>query len=261
MDKLSTIIITYNEEQKIAATIDAAWKVSDEIIVVDSGSTDRTKEICIEKGVTFITQEWLGFGKQRNLAVTKASNDYILALDADEVLDERLIGSIIQVKKRGFSQQLYSFKRLNSYYGKFIKHGMGNPDIKLRLYHKSFAKWNNKLVHEDLEFRSSLKIIQLKGYLLHYTTGSISDHIIKANRYNDLGALQYFNQGKKASGITKLILNPTFIFIKSYFFKAGFLDGWHGFILAKLHAGIAFQKYAKLKILYYEAKIKTRTHK
>jgi glycosyltransferase involved in cell wall biosynthesis len=252
MEKLSAIIITFNEEQNIAATLDAAWKVADEIIVVDSGSTDKTKDICIEKGATFITQKWLGFGRQRNFAVTQAANDYILVLDADEVLDDRLIKSILQIKKEGYTEQIYLLRRLNFYYGKCIRYGMENPDIKARLYDKSFAKWNDKLVHEDLEYRATLKAVKLKGYLLHYTNKTISEHIIKADRYSNLASLDYFERRKRNPGIIKLVINPAFTFIKAYFLKAGFLDGWYGLILAKLHAGISFQKYAKLKILYYQ---------
>jgi glycosyltransferase involved in cell wall biosynthesis len=254
MEKISAIIITHNEEQNIAATIDAAWKVCDEIIVVDSGSTDRTKAICLEKGVTFITQEWLGFGKQRNFAVTKAENDYVLVLDADEVLDEDLSESILHVKQEGFTQQIYLLKRLNFYYGKFIRHGMENPDTKARLYHKSFAKWNDKLVHEDLEFRPYLKTIQLKGYLLHYTYRSVSEHFIKMDKYSSLSAEEYFRTGKKNPGFGKLMLSPAFTFIKAFIIRRGFLDGWRGWLLAILHANTTLQKYAKLKMIYLHEK-------
>jgi glycosyltransferase involved in cell wall biosynthesis len=254
MEKLSAIIITHNEEQNIAATIDAAWKVADEIIVVDSGSTDNTKAICIEKGVTFITQTWLGFGRQRNFAVTQAENDYILVLDADEVLDNDLIDSILQLKKEGYTQQIYLLKRLNFYYGKFIRHGMENPDIKARLYHRSFAKWNDKLVHEDLEFRPYLKTILLKGYLLHYTYRSVSEHFIKMDKYSSLSAEEYFRTGKKNPGFAKLMLSPLFTFIKAFILRRGFLDGWRGWLLAILHANTTLQKYAKLKMIYLHDK-------
>jgi glycosyltransferase involved in cell wall biosynthesis len=254
MEKLSAIIITFNEEQNIAATLDAALLVSDEIIVVDSGSTDKTKDICIEKGVTFITQKWLGFGKQRNFAVTQAENDYILVLDADEVLDDRLIESILQIKKEGYTEQIYLLKRLNFYYGKFIRHGMENPDIKARLYHKSFAKWNDKLVHEDLEFRPYLKTILLKGYLLHYTYRSVSEHFIKMDKYSSLSAEEYYRTGKKNPGFAKLMLSPLFTFIKAFILRRGFIDGWRGWLLAILHANTTLQKYAKLKMIYLHEK-------
>jgi len=254
MDKLSTIIITNNEEQNIAATLDAAWKVSDEIIVVDSGSTDQTENICIKKGVTFITQDWLGFGNQRNFAVSKTANDYILVLDADEVLDDRLIESIQQVKKEGFKQSIYQCRRLNFYYGKFIRHGMENPDIKVRLYHKSFAKWNDKLVHEDLVFDSTLATSLLKGYLLHYTYRNVSEHSIKMDRYSSLSAAEYFKAGKKDPGFIKLTISPIFTFIKAFILRGGFLDGWRGWLLAVAHANTTLQKYAKLKMIYLEQK-------
>jgi len=252
MDKISTIIITYNEEHNIADALDAALKVADEIIVVDSGSTDRTKEICLEKGVTFITQEWLGFGKQRNFAASLAVNDYILALDADEVLDDILIESINKVKREGFTEQIYLLNRLNFYYVKFVRHGMENMDLKARLYHKSFAKWNNKSVHEDLEYSNIFKTILLKGHLLHYAYEDISAHILKADKYTTLAAQDYFEKGRRKPGFVKLFLSPLFTFIKAFILKGGFLDGWHGFILAKFHANGALLKYAKLRMMYEE---------
>lgn len=255
MDKLSTIIITYNEEQNIAATLDAAWKVSDEIIVMDSGSEDKTKDICIEKGVTFFTQKWLGFGEQRNLAAAKVKNPYILVLDADEVLSRELMESILLLKKNGFTEKVYSLKRLNFYYGKFIHYGMENPDVKPRLYHKDFATWNNKLVHEGLEF-GHLKATKLRGYLFHYTYRTISEHLIKADKYTSLAAEGYFNSGKKKPGFVKLFLSPAFTFIKAFIFKRGFLDGWHGWILAKMHANGVLIKYAKLRMMYQQKPVK-----
>jgi glycosyltransferase involved in cell wall biosynthesis len=255
MDKISTIIITHNEEHNIAAALDAALQVSDEIIVVDSGSTDKTKEICLEYGVIFITQKWLGFSKQRNFAATLAVNDYILALDADEVLDDTLIKSINQLKEEGFAEQIYLLNRLNFYYVKFIRHGMENMDLKARLYHKSFAKWNNKFVHEDLEYSSSFKTVLLKGYLLHYAYDNISEHVQKTNKYTTLAAEEYYRNGRKKPGFIKLVLSPLLTFIKAFIIKGGFLDGWQGWILARFHANGVLQKYAKLKMMYEEKAI------
>jgi glycosyltransferase involved in cell wall biosynthesis len=255
MDKISTIIITHNEEHNIAAALDAALQVSDEIIVVDSGSTDKTKEICLEYGVTFITQKWLGFSKQRNFAATLVENDYILALDADEVLDDTLIKSINQLKEEGFTEQIYLLNRLNFYYVKFIRHGMENMDLKARLYHKSFAKWNDKFVHEDLEYATTFKTVLLKGHLLHYAYDNISQHIIKADKYTTLAAEDYYRNGKKKPGFIKLVLSPAFTFIKAFFLKRGFLDGWQGWILAKFHANGVLLKYAKLRMMYEEKSI------
>ena len=131
---------------------------------------------------------------------------------------------------------------------------MENPDIKARLYHRSFAKWNDKLVHEDLEFRSYLKTVRLKGYLLHYTYKSVSEHFIKMDRYSSLSAEEYFRTGKKNPGFAKLMLSPAFTFIKAFILRRGFRDGWRGWLLAILHANTTLQKYAKLKMIYLHEK-------
>ncbi|RYD77857.1 MAG: glycosyltransferase family 2 protein [Sphingobacteriales bacterium] len=253
---LSVIIITYNEAKHVAATIDAAWQVGDEIIIADSGSTDDTKAIALGKGVTFLENSWPGFGAQRNFAVSKAHHPFILALDADEVLSTELIAAINKEKQQGFPANAYALQRLNNYYGKFVHHGIGYPDNVERLYNKSIAAWNNRAVHETIEYSQDVAVKKLAGFLLHYTTGSISDHIIKSDKYSSLSAQHYFDKGKKEPGFLKLVLSPWFKFFKSYFLKAGFLDGWHGYILARMHAKVVFDKYAKLKILYRQQKEK-----
>ncbi len=255
MENISVIIITFNEERNIAATLDAASKVATEIIVADSGSTDKTKEICLEKNIQFFYQPWLGYGEQRNAAVSKATNDYILVLDADEVLDDVLIDCIRKLQQNGFAEKIYSLHRRNFYFGKFMLHGMERADIKPRLYHKNFAKWNNKLVHEALEYVAGLKVTKLKGYLLHYTYRAISEYTAKTDKYTSLGAQEYYLQGKSEPGFLKLVLSPAFTFMNAYFIKAGFLDGWHGWILAKLQANAVLQKYAKLKMIYKQKRV------
>ena len=247
---LSVIIITYNEAKHIGRTLRAAWQVADEIIIADSGSTDDTKKIAEEAGAVVYEQAWLGYGAQRNFAVSKATHSYILALDADEELGEELIAAINQEKNAGFPAKAYIISRLNSYYGKFVHHGIGYPDNIERLYRKDIASWNKREVHETIVYSEKVDLKKLKGYLLHYTTDSISDHTIKADRYSTLSARHYFEKGKKEPGILKLVFSPAFRFFKSYILKAGFLDGWHGYILAKMHAKVVFDKYAKLKMLY-----------
>jgi glycosyltransferase involved in cell wall biosynthesis len=252
MEKISVVIITFNEEANIGRTIDAAWKVADEIIIADSGSTDNTREVSITKGATFIHQPWLGFGAQRNFAVSKSAFSFILVLDADEVLDEDLIHSIHLVKEQGLPEKVYALQRRNSYYGRFIRHGIDKLEIKPRLYHKHFAKWDNKLVHENLEIATGVKAAMLKGYLLHYTYKSISDHMLKMNMYTSLSAQEYYNNGRQEPGFIKLVLSPAFTFFNAYIIKGGFLDGWHGLLLARFRANGVFQKYAKLKMIYDE---------
>lgn len=250
MKPVTVIIISFNEERHIAATLQAAARVADEIIVVDSGSTDATKSICEQQGVRFLERAWTGYGDQRNFAVSNASHDMILALDADEVLSEELIQAMLAEKQAGFTAEVYNLDRLNNYYGKFVHHGIGYPDHITRAYNKHKARWNNRAVHEFLEYDAGIKPTLLKGKLLHYTTNSISDHIIKSDRYSSLSAQHYFEKEKAEPGFLKLVLSPAFRFFKGYILKAGFLDGWHGYILAKMHAKVVFDKYAKLKMLY-----------
>jgi len=250
MEKISVIIITLNEERNIAATINAAWRVADEIIVADSGSTDQTETICKRKGVRFIVQPWLGYGPQRNAAVALAAHEYILVLDADEILSDTMIEELLALKGRGFSAKVYSFERINYYFGRFMKHGMEGPEIKARLYHRDYANWDNKLVHEDLAFDRELHVVKLKGQILHYTYRSIEEYNLKSDKYSTLSARAYYESGKEEPGIIKLIISPAFTFVNAYFFKAGFLDGWHGWIMAKLQANYVLQKYSKLKMIY-----------
>ncbi len=254
MEQISVIIITFNEENNIGATIDAAWKVADEIIVMDSGSTDGTEEISKMKGAIFMHQSWLGYGAQRNFAVEKSTANYILVLDADEVMDDELIKNIVDLKKTGFTEKIYSVRRRNSYYGKFIRHGVDKLEVKPRLYHRKLAKWDSKLVHENLQFPAGVQVGMLKGYLLHYTYRNISEHIAKMNRYSTLSAQEYYTNKKPEPGFIKLVLSPAFAFINAYILKGGFLDGWHGWLLAKFQAKGVLLKYAKLKMLYQDKK-------
>ena len=252
MERISVVIITLNEERNIGATLDAALQVADEIIVADNGSTDHTQQICVSKGVSFFTLPWRGFGANRNAAAAKAIHDHILVLDADEVLDENLIKSIRLLKQQGFGPKIYSLQRRNFYYDKFINHGMESADIKPRLYHKGTAQWNDNLVHEELKYPAGYTLAKLDGYLLHYTYRTIAEHSAKTDKYSTLAARQLFESGKNEPGFIKLVLSPAFTFAYAYILKAGFLDGWHGWILAKQHANAVLLKYAKLKILYYE---------
>ncbi|MDO9376417.1 MAG: glycosyltransferase family 2 protein [Ferruginibacter sp.] len=254
MEKISVIIITKNEERNIAATLDAAWKVADEIIVADSGSVDQTEAICLAKNVQFIKQPWLGFGAQRNAAVLKAANDHILVLDADEVLDNLAIESLLALKATGFQAKVFALKRVNFYFGKFMKHGLEAPELKARLYHRDAARWDDKLVHESLSFDTKLEVGRIDGLLLHYTYRTLEEYLLKSDQYSTLSAQTYFKAGKQDPGIVKLALSPCFTFINAYFLKAGFLDGWHGWIMAKMQASYVLQKYAKLKLLYAAAK-------
>lgn len=244
MDKISAVIITHNASATIGKCIDALKAVSDEIIVIDSFSTDSTAEICKQKEITFFQQSWLGYGPQKNFGINKSSNDYILSIDADEIISDELATSILNEKKTGFTG-LYSFLFLHYYYIDFAKHGVSKPETKTRLFNKNNVRWNEREVHEALIIPREEKIKQLRGYLFHYSYTSISHQIKKLNNYTSLGATELFKKGKKHF-LLKMIFSPPINFIMNYFIRLGFLDGIHGFVLATFAAHESFIKYAKL---------------
>lgn len=244
MSAVTAVIITHNEARNIQRCLASLKPVADEIIVVDSFSTDDTVAICQQEGAIVKQQSWLGFGPQKNYGIQIASHEYILSLDADESLDEELQASILSAKSQGL-QGMYDFTRLNSYYGKFLRHGLEYPDYKIRLFPKSKVRWNDELVHETLQITPGVEKKRLKGHLLHYTYYTIQEHIIKANKYTNLAAELKYKQGKKASWF-KLVFAPFSTFVQAYIFRGGFLDGKHGFIVAAFNAYGTFIKYAKL---------------
>lgn len=244
MDKISAVVITYNASATIANCIDALKTVSDEIIVIDSFSTDNTAAICEEKGIKFFQQSWLGYGPQKNLGISKSSYDYILSIDADEIISNELATSIIKEKNNGLTG-LYSFLFKHYYYIDFLKYGLARPETKTRLFNKNNVTWNDSEVHEALIIPGSEKIKLLKGYLLHYSYSSISHHIKKIDHYSTLGAKRLSKKGKKKF-LLKMIFSPPVNFFINYFIRLGFLEGVHGFVLASLAAHESFVKYAKL---------------
>jgi len=254
MDKISAVVITNNASATIGKCIDALKVVSDDIIIIDSFSTDNTSEICQQKDVNFFEQKWLGYGPQKNFGISKTSNNYILSIDADEIISNELAASIIKEKKVGLTG-LYSLLFQHYYYTDFSKHGSSKPGTKVRLFNKNNVKWNEREVHEKLIIPKNEKIRQLEGYLLHYSYRSISHQIKKIDNYTTLGAKELSLKGKKYS-LLKMIFSPPINFIISYFIKLGFLDGMHGFVVAKFAAHESFVKYAKLWEMKRKEKIK-----
>ncbi|GAA0529355.1 glycosyltransferase family 2 protein [Chitinophaga japonensis] len=249
MHTLSVVIITNNEEKNIGRCLQSAAPVADEIIVVDSGSTDSTESICRQyPGLRFVFQPWLGYGPQKNAGIQLAMHDYILSLDADEALSETLAAAILQEKQRGF-KGAYVLQRLNNFFGKFARHGLEYPDKKVRIFNRQEVKWNDSPVHEALEgLPAGDRTTVLPGYLYHYSYDDLSSYLTKFNNYTSLAAESLYRRGKRAS-IFKLVFSPWFTFIKGYFFRAGFLQGRHGFLLAALAACYVLVKYAKLWLL------------
>lgn len=250
MVPISIIIITLNEEKKIRKCIESVINISDDIIVIDSNSQDRTTDICNEyDNVKVIINKFTNYSQQRNFGTLHAKYDYVLNIDADEYLSEELQNSILSQKYNAEKNYSFSFNRQNFYCNKPIKHGGWYPDIKQKFWNKKFAEWEGD-VHETLKFVEKPVDIRLKGDLMHYTFDSIGEHIGQINKFTEISAKQLFRKNKKP-GI-KLILSPPIKFIKDYFFKLGFLDGFYGFVIAKNNAYAKFAKYSKLKQLYYE---------
>ena len=247
---LSVAIITYNEEKNIARCIQSIYGLADEIIVVDSFSTDATKEICLKfDKVKFVEQEFLGHIEQKNYVASLATSDYILALDADEAPDEKLLKNIQQEKTLGFPFKAYSFNRLTNYCGTWVRHGSWYPNRQLRLWKRGIARWGGENPHDKIIIDSESSAKHLKGDLLHYSYFSLEQHIAQFNSFTSIMAKGLKERGKKSSW-SKIFINPFITFVKGYILKRGFLDGFHGFIIASYSSFATFVKYTKLKELW-----------
>lgn len=245
MKLFSAVIITYNEEKNIGRCLESIRDIADEIIVVDSVSTDRTKEICLSYNTTFIEQPFLGYIEQKNFALDKASHDYILSLDADEALDDTLRKSILAEKEKSFPSDCYDMNRLSTFCGQWIRHGTWYPDTKLRLLNRQKGRWGGINPHDKIIMQKGAVKKHLKGDILHYTYGSIEEIILQTNRFTNTQSLAMYQQGRRSS-VIKLVLNPFMAFISSYFIKRGFLDGYNGFLIARYASYSTFIKYSKL---------------
>lgn len=252
MQKISAVIIAFNEEAYIEQCLKSVEVVADEIIVVDSFSNDRTKEICLERGVRFFEHKFTGYRDQKNFALTQASFDYVLSLDADEALSPQLEKSILEVKQ-DLKFDGYKFNRLNSYCGNWIRHTNLSPECKIRLFNRSKAKWGGFNIHETVILTNPKSVGRLKGNLLHWLYDSYEESIDKMNTYTTLLANEYYKQGYKSSEI-RILISPAWRFFHSYVLKAGFLDGYDGYVVSKLLAVTCFVKYVKLRKLHIQAR-------
>lgn len=248
--QISAVIITFNEEANVASCIESIENVVDEIIIVDSLSTDKTKEIAESYNkVKFFSQKWLGYVEQKNYANSLTSYNAILSIDADEVLSEKLKESIKQLKElEEDCFKVYEVSRLTNYCGSWIKHCGWYPDKKIRIFDKRSVKWQGELVHETLFLPKNTQIIALKGDLLHYSYKNTSSHLQQFDKFTTLTAQEAHKNGKKVS-LFGLYFRPKWKFLKDYIFKLGFLDGYAGYQVCKLSATATFLKYAKLKEL------------
>ncbi len=248
MSLLSAVVITLNEEKKISRCLESLQGVADEIVVVDSLSTDKTKEICLGFGVKFVEQKFLGYTEQKNFAVRQSSHNYVLCIDADEVLSDSLRQSILAIKPN-LTEDAYSFNRLTNYAGFWVKHCGWYPDRSIRIFHREKAYWGGENPHDKVLLRSSgSKVHHISGDLFHYSYDSVTDHVAQTNRFTTIAARAAYQNGTR-SNILKIVGHPLFCFIKCYFFRLGFLDGKYGLVISSINTMSVLLKYTKIREL------------
>jgi glycosyltransferase involved in cell wall biosynthesis len=243
--KISATIITFNEERNVARVIESL-RCCDEVVVVDSGSNDRTVEIATKLGARVIETNWRGYAGQKNFAAEQAENDWILSLDADESLSEALEADIWQLKKNGPRFEAYSMPRLAQYLGRWILHSGWYPDRKVRLYDRRHARWTGDFVHESVQVDGSIG--DLNSNVLHFTCDSLSEHLRTMDRYTTLAAQEIVARGRQV-GWSDLLLDPAWTFTRTYVIQRGFLDGAEGLAIAWMAALYSFLKYAKARYM------------
>jgi glycosyltransferase involved in cell wall biosynthesis len=248
MEKLTALIITFNEEKNIGRCIDSLLPVADEIVVLDSFSTDATVAIARAKGATIHQQVFAGYKQQKNAVLAIAANNYVLSLDADEMLSEELIASILLAKKQ-FEYKAYSMNRCNVYCGKYIRRGLWYPDRKLRLFDKRLARWVGYNPHDRVEMNGISAIQHLKGDIIHFAFDSVEQHRQKNDKVAWLVAASMIEAGVKPQPY-KIIINPLWSFLNGYFLRLGFLDGYYGWMIAWYTAGQSYHKHSRHRELY-----------
>ncbi len=265
MIKISLTVITFNEEKNILRCLNSVLGLVEEIVVIDSFSTDKTKEICLafaekynkEIQFKFLENPFEGYVTQKNYAISKATHSLILSLDADEAISDDLKTSILAIKQneskniltQNTLKEVYEMPRLTNYCGSWIKHTDWYPDKKIRLFNKNIARWYGISLHETIQTNANIKTKCLKGDILHYSFYSIKQHLEQLNKFTDIGAKEAFEKGKKAS-LLKILGSPTLKFFSSYIVRLGFLDGYAGFLVCAISAFASFTKYIKLRELW-----------
>jgi glycosyltransferase involved in cell wall biosynthesis len=248
--KISATIVVFNEERNIARAIRSlrldreGAGCADEILVVDSGSSDRTREIAASLGARVVDEPWRGYAAQKNFAAARAANDWILSLDADEELTPALADEIAALKNKQSHFDAWTMPRLARYLGRWIRHSGWYPDRKVRLYHRERAGWQGDYVHESV--RVSGPTGHLQSDLLHYTCDSLAEHLRTLDRYTSLAAQALAVSGKPIP-FRRLVVDPPWTFVRTYFVQRGFLDGTHGFVIAGMASFYTFMKYAKAR--------------
>ena len=246
--KISAVIITKNEERNILRCLNSLLDVADEIVVVDSGSTDNTDAICERFGVRFVHHDWQGYSEQKNFANSLATNDWILSIDADEEISETLKNSILEIKNRDIpADNVFSMNRLTDYCGHWIRHCGWYPDRKIRIWNRTVGQWQGE-IHETIEFSTKVTEHRLDGDLLHYSFATPQDYENQQFKFAKMRGQHYFMKGKKHASFYTIV-SPIFSFIQHYFFQLGFLDGADGWHICLITAKATRLKYKTLKEL------------
>lgn len=241
---ISAVIISQDAAARIGPCL-ASVSFCDEILVVDSGSTDATRDLARAAGARVIEQAWLGYGPQKQFAVQRAAHDWVLCLDTDEVVSDALRTSI-QAELAAPRARVFAVARCNRFLGRWLRHGEGYPDWSVRLFHRAAARWSEDAVHEKV--LSSQAAVRLRGDLLHDSAESLDSYLEKQARYTSLQAERLYREGC-AVGAAQLLLSPLARFLKFYCFRLGILDGLPGLIHVCIGCMNSFTKYAKVLAL------------
>ena len=251
---LSVCSVSYNEEWIISRTFNAVKDIADEMILVDSGSTDRTREIAASLGVkVYVEDPYKGCGLQKNVAIEKCTGDWILFLDADEVVSEELKAEILRIIHLKDAADIYKIRFQSYCFGRLIKHGGWSAFYKVRFFKQGAGKFSPHIIHSYFEASANAVVDKIHADIRHYTYKDLTHYISKNNRYTNEKALMLFKLGKKPK-VIKLIFSPPIRFIKSYFFKRGFMDGGDGLVMSILGSWYAVLQYLKLRELWIKHK-------
>jgi glycosyltransferase involved in cell wall biosynthesis len=243
MKKISAVLITYNEEEKVQRALRSLEPVCDEIVVVDSYSSDGTVETCRHYTDRVLLKTWEGYCGQKQFATDQASHDWILSLDGDEMLSPQLAQELLEWKAKGSSRKGYYLPRKTFFMGRWIEHTTWYPDWQLRLFRKDSGRWEGRRVHESVKVTGPTG--RFKGQIYHHTYASFSEYLEQLEHFSSLAAQDHFDGGGRA-GWTHFLIHPPAIFVKNYLLRRGFLDGMPGLAVSFLAAVSTLFKYLKL---------------
>ena len=243
MPCISATIVARNEAGNVERAL-RSLACADEVVLVDSGSTDGTGSLAQTLGARVINETWHGYAAQKNLASGHAQHDWILSLDADEELDAQAQAAINNWKRSKPAAEGYRFARRARYLGRWILHSGWYPDYKVRLFNRQKARWEGKYVHESVKVNG--RVATLPGEILHYTCDTLEEHRERIELYTDLAAREMLERGESVNSFQRY-LDPLWVFLHTYFFRLGVLDGHQGFLIASMAARYVRRKYAKVR--------------